>query len=130
MLLHGWPQHWFMWRDVIPALAADRRVIAPDLRGLGWSDAPTERLPRSRSWPTTCSPLLDELGVERFDLIGHDWGAFAGFLICLTAPERVGHYVGCSIPHLWPPQERPSLRRLLNLWYQVALGDAGPRRAA
>ena len=40
VLLHGWPQHWFMWRDVIPGLASDRRVIAPDLRGLGWSDAP------------------------------------------------------------------------------------------
>ena len=69
--------------------------------------------------------VLSELGVERFDLIGHDWGAFTGFLICATAPERVGHYLGCSIPHPWPPQERPSLRRLFNLWYQVALATPG-----
>ena len=125
MLLHGWPQHWFMWRDVIPALASDgRRVIAPDLRGLGWSDAP-KRGYLKQELADDVLALLDELGVERFDLIGHDWGAFAGFLICLGAPERVGHYVGCSIPHLWPPQERPSLRRLLNLWYQVALGTPG-----
>jgi len=127
VLLHGWPQHWFMWRDVIPALASDgRRVIAPDLRGLGWSDAP-QRGYLKQELADDVLALLSELGVERFDLIGHDWGAYAGFLICLTAGgrDRVGHYVGCSIPHLWPPQERPSLRRLLTLWYQVALGSPG-----
>jgi pimeloyl-ACP methyl ester carboxylesterase len=120
VLLHGWPQHWFMWRDVIPALAADHRVIAPDLRGLGWSDAPRSGY-RKDELARDVLALLSELGVERFDLIGHDWGAFAGFHLCLAAPERVGHYVACSIPHLWPPAERPSVRRLLTLWYQVAL---------
>jgi pimeloyl-ACP methyl ester carboxylesterase len=124
VLLHGWPQHWFMWRHVLPALAADHRVIAPDLRGLGWSDAPRSGYLKQELADDVLA-LLSELGVERFDLIGHDWGAYAGFLICLTAPERVGHYVGCSIPHLWPPAERPSVRRLLNLWYQVALGSPG-----
>jgi len=122
VLLHGWPQHWFMWRDVLPPLAADRRVIAPDLRGLGWSDAPRSGY-RKQQLADDVLALLSEMGVERFDLIGHDWGAFAGFLVCLTAPERVGHYLGCSIPHLWPPAERPSVRRLLTLWYQVALGS-------
>ena len=43
MLLHGWPQHWWLWRNVMPELAAaGYRVYAPDLRGLGWSEA-TER---------------------------------------------------------------------------------------
>jgi pimeloyl-ACP methyl ester carboxylesterase len=125
VLLHGWPQHWFMWRDVIPGLVSDgRRVIAPDLRGLGWSDAPKSGYLKQQLADDVLA-VLSELGVERFDLIGHDWGAYAGFLICLTAPERVAHYVGCSIPHLWPPQERPSPRRLLTLWYQVALGSPG-----
>lgn len=124
VLLHGWPQHWFMWRDVIPGLATDRRVIAPDLRGLGWSDAPKSGY-RKQELADDVLALLSEMGVERFDLIGHDWGAYSGFLVCLTAPERVQHYVGCSIPHLWPPQERPSVRRLLMLWYQVALGTPG-----
>jgi pimeloyl-ACP methyl ester carboxylesterase len=124
VLLHGWPQHWFMWRGVLPALARDRRVIAPDLRGLGWSDAPKSGY-RKQVLADDVLALLSELGVERFDLIGHDWGAFAGFLVCMTAPERVGHFLGCSIPHLWPPAERPSVRRLLTLWYQVALGAPG-----
>jgi pimeloyl-ACP methyl ester carboxylesterase len=124
VLLHGWPQHWFMWCHVIPLLIADHRVIAPDLRGLGWSDAPRTGY-RKDVLAQDVLALLSELGVERFELIGHDWGAFAGFHVCLLAPERVGHYVACSIPHLWPPQERPSVRRLLNLWYQVALASPG-----
>jgi pimeloyl-ACP methyl ester carboxylesterase len=124
VLLHGWPQHWFMWRHVIPLLASDHRLIVPDLRGLGWSDAPKKGYLKQELADDVLA-LLTELGVERFDLIGHDWGAFAGFLMCASAPERVQHYVACSIPHLWPPQERPSLKRLLNLWYQVALGTPG-----
>lgn len=124
VLLHGWPQHWFMWRHVIPLLANDHRLIVPDLRGLGWSDAPKQGYLKQELADDVLA-ITSELGVERFDLIGHDWGAFAGFLLCATAPERVGHYVACSIPHLWPPQERPSLKRLMNLWYQVALGTPG-----
>lgn len=124
VLLHGWPQHWFMWRHVIPLLATDHRLIVPDLRGLGWSDAPKSGYLKQELADDVLA-LLSEIGVERFDLIGHDWGAFSGFLLCASAPERVGHYVACSIPHPWPPQERPSLRRLLNLWYQVALATPG-----
>ena len=124
VLLHGWPQHWFMWRHVIPALASDRRVIAPDLRGLGWSDAPRHGYLKQELADDMLA-VLSEMGVERFDLIGHDWGAWAGFLMARRSPERVQRYVACSIPHPWPPQERPSLRRLANLWYQVALGTPG-----
>lgn len=124
VLLHGWPQHWFMWRHVIPLLSTDHRLIVPDLRGLGWSDAPKKGYLKQELADDVLA-VLSEIGVDRFDLIGHDWGAFAGFLMCMSAPERVGHYVACSIPHLWPPKERPSLKRLMTLWYQVALGTPG-----
>ncbi|HEX5375339.1 MAG TPA: alpha/beta fold hydrolase, partial [Solirubrobacterales bacterium] len=40
LLLHGWPQHWYEWRELMPALADRHRVVAMDLRGFGWSDAP------------------------------------------------------------------------------------------
>src|SRR3954465_7585890 len=42
LAVHGWPQHWWMWRKLIPALAAHRRVLLPDLRGLGWSGIPAD----------------------------------------------------------------------------------------
>lgn len=122
VLLHGWPQHWFMWRDVLPLLMADHRVIAPDLRGLGWSDAPRSGY-RKQELADDVLALLDALDLQQVDLIGHDWGAFTGFLMCLSAPERIKHYVACSIPHLWPPGERPSVKRLMTLWYQVALAS-------
>ncbi len=122
LLLHGWPQHWFMWRDVLPLLMADHRVIVPDLRGLGWSDAPRGGY-RKEELASDMLALLDALDLQQVDLIGHDWGAFTGFLMCLREPERIKHYVACSIPHLWPPGERPSLKRLMTLWYQVALAS-------
>jgi pimeloyl-ACP methyl ester carboxylesterase len=124
LLLHGWPQHWWMWRDVLPALARDHRVIAPDLRGLGWSEAPRRGYVKQEMADDNIA-LLDALELDRVDLIGHDWGAFTGFLVCLTAPERIDHFLGCSIPHLWPPAQRPSLRRLSALWYQAALAAPG-----
>ena len=44
LLLHGWPQHWWIWREVIPRLAPHHRLIMPDTRGFGWSEAPRRRL--------------------------------------------------------------------------------------
>ena len=55
LCLHGWPQHWYEWRNLMPALADRYRVIALDLRGFGWSEAPPTAT-RRRTWPTTCSP--------------------------------------------------------------------------
>jgi pimeloyl-ACP methyl ester carboxylesterase len=124
LLLHGWPQHWWMWREILVELARDHRVIAPDLRGLGWSDAPKRGYVKQELADDNIA-LLDALGLDRVDLIAHDWGAFAGFLMCLTAPERIDHFLGCSIPHLWPPGERPGIRRLSALWYQAALAAPG-----
>src|ERR1043165_5813428 len=40
VLVHGWPQHWWAWRKVVPLLAPHGHVLMPDLRGFGWSDAP------------------------------------------------------------------------------------------
>src|ERR671916_187124 len=56
VLLHGWPQHWYEWREVIGPLAAHYRVICPDLRGFGWSEAPPGGAP-SRAPSSTPSPF-------------------------------------------------------------------------
>ena len=107
VLLHGWPQHWFAWRRLIGPLAQRYRVICPDLRGFGWTDAPRGSYLKSEL-ATDVIALLDVLGLERVRLAGHDWGGFAGFLICLEAPERVSHYAVAGMTHPWV-QPQPGL---------------------
>ncbi|MCW3067158.1 MAG: putative hydrolase or acyltransferase of alpha/beta superfamily [Solirubrobacterales bacterium] len=119
ILQHGWPQAWWCWRDVIPALAQHYRVIAPDLRGHGWSECPRSGYEKE-SLAQDLIALLDALGLERVRLVGHDWGAFCGFLACLRAPERFDRFVALSIPHPWT---QPSLRRLPNFAYQALLAS-------
>src|SRR4051812_37789796 len=120
LLVHGWPQHWWVWRKVIPDLARERRVICVDLRGFGWSEAPAG----SYDLPDLASDLLvllDLLEIERVDLIGHDWGGYLGFLLCLRAPERVGHYLALSIVHPWMRPPLPTPNALLRIAYQFLL---------
>jgi pimeloyl-ACP methyl ester carboxylesterase len=124
VLLHGWPQHWWIWRKVIPALAEGRRVICPDLRGFGWSDAPAGDYEVSGFAADTLA-LLDELELEQFDLVGHDWGGYAGFLICLDAPERVRRYLALGIVHPFIEPPKPSLQALQRTAYQFILATPG-----
>jgi pimeloyl-ACP methyl ester carboxylesterase len=125
LLLHGWPQHFYVWRDIAPQLAADHRVICPDLRGFGWSDAPPGRYAK-QTLADDILGLLDALGLDEVDLIAHDWGAWVGFLLCLDHPDRFRHYLALNMYTPWP--DRPSPRALLGLarlWYQVALATPG-----
>jgi pimeloyl-ACP methyl ester carboxylesterase len=125
VLLHGWPQHWFVWRKVAPLLASDRRVICPDLRGFGWSDAPPGRYDK-RTLANDVLALLDALELDQVDLIAHDWGAWAGFLLCLDHPERIRRYVALNMITPWPDPPAPrALLDLLRLWYQVVIATPG-----
>jgi pimeloyl-ACP methyl ester carboxylesterase len=120
LMLHGWPQHWYMWRHVIPPLAERYRVVCPDLRGLGWSEAP----PRGYEKETMASDLLalmDALGLERVRLVGHDWGGLAGFLMCLREPERFERYLVASTAHPWIPFGPKEALNAWRLWYQAVL---------
>jgi pimeloyl-ACP methyl ester carboxylesterase len=98
LLLHGWPQHFYLWRHVIPQLAGGRRLICPDLRGFGWTDAPDGPID-AETFAADAVALLDALGLDRVDLIGHDWGGFSGFLLCLRHPGRVRRFLALSTPH-------------------------------
>lgn len=105
VLLHGWPQHWWAWRRLIGPLSAHYRVICPDLRGFGWTNAPRGSYLKSRLAADVVA-LLDALGLDRVRLAGHDWGAFTGFLLCLDAPDRISHFAAAGMSHLWvkPPE--------------------------
>ena len=129
VLLHGWPQHWWSWRKVMPALARRHRVLAVDLRGMGWSDAP----PGSYAKATLAEDivaLLDAEGLERVRIVGHDWGGFATFLLALGHPDRVERAVVLDVPPPAPPALQPGLLRLpLLLSYQglISLPLVGDR---
>jgi|SRR4051794_3587891 len=117
LFLHGWPQHWYEWRDLMPALADGHRVLAMDLRGFGWSDAPRDGYEKE-NLATDVLAVLDELGLERVKLVGHDWGGWVGFLLCLRAPERFDRYLALNIPHPWI-QMRRALPHSWRLLYQA-----------
>lgn len=118
LLVHGFPDCHDVWRKQIRALvAAGYRVIAPDLRGCGLSDAPAAR--RAYALDTLVADLaalLDELGVARVRLVGHDWGALIGWAFCMAHPGRVHRYVALSVGH---PKAYAggSLEQKLKGWY-------------
>jgi pimeloyl-ACP methyl ester carboxylesterase len=129
LLLHGWPQHWWCWRHLIPALAADHRVLAPDLRGWGWSDAPPGDYAKA-TFAADIVALLDAEGLDRVSVVGHDWGGYTAFLLALEHPERVERMVALDIPPPWPRPPRPRHLALpLVGSYAVALATpvVGPR---
>jgi pimeloyl-ACP methyl ester carboxylesterase len=109
-----------MWREVIPDLARDHRVIAPDLRGAGWSDAPPGDYAKA-GLAQDLERLLDELGVESCVVVGHDWGALIGWLLTVQAPRRVERLVAFSNVHLWPRRTNLNPKAALSITYQFPL---------
>ncbi len=123
LMLHGWPQHWYMWRHQIPRLAKQYHVICPDLRGFGWSEAPESGYEKEQLVDDMVA-LLDALKIDRVRLLAHDWGGWVGFLLCLRQPKRVQRYLALNIPH--PFQKIDSrLLTLWRFWYQVVIASPG-----
>ncbi|MCF0089373.1 MULTISPECIES: alpha/beta hydrolase [unclassified Streptomyces] len=91
VLLHGYPTSSFMFRKLIPLLAGDYHVLAPDHLGFGLSDAPpvTEFTYTFDALADLTSALLDRLGVDRYALYVQDYGAPIGWRLALRHPERI-----------------------------------------
>ena len=97
VLLHGWPSTWYEWREVMPALAEDFRVIAVDLPGLGDSTGS----PPSYDKVTLAryvSGLTDQLGIESFSVAAHDFGAGVAYQVAVQHPERVETLIPMDFP--------------------------------
>ena len=112
LLLHGWPQHWFMWRRIMTALGGEHRLLAPDLRGFGWTEAPGQGYD-AETFAADQVALLEALGIERAHVVGHDWGGWTAMLLGILHPERVDRMVVLNAPHPWP---RLSARVALESW--------------
>ena len=119
ILLHGFPQHWYGWRRLVPLLSGEYRLICVDQRGFGWSDAPAKGYDTD-SRVADILALMDGLGLDKARLIGHDWGAWTGFHLCLRAPERITHFLALNMLHPWP-QHRRLMPQSWRFWYTALL---------
>lgn len=124
VLLHGWPQHWYEWRDVIPLLAPHARVICPDLRGFGWTDVPEGGYEKDQLARDVLA-LLDALGLERVTFAGHDWGGYIGFMLALEHPERIERLLALNVLPPWPPRDARTALDAWRLAYMPVLATPG-----
>jgi pimeloyl-ACP methyl ester carboxylesterase len=98
VMLHGFPQHWWQWRAIAPAVAArGYRVICPDLRGSGWTEADRPGFERE-SMLRDMIAVLDAMGVRRAHLVSHDLGAVVAGQLAYAHPERVRTALQFSVP--------------------------------
>jgi pimeloyl-ACP methyl ester carboxylesterase len=120
LLVHGWPQTWYAWRLVMPALARDFEVIAVDQRGIGLSDKPRDGYDH-RTLADDLVALMEALGHERFVMCGTDTGMTIAYALAADHPERLERLVvsearlpgiSPSPPLFLPPELNPRLWHL------------------
>ncbi|KAG0489929.1 hypothetical protein HPP92_006792 [Vanilla planifolia] len=102
LFVHGFPDLWYTWRHQIVSLA-DRgyHAVAPDLRGYGDSDAPSEIAAYSILHIVgDLVALIDSLGQDKVFVVGHDWGAIVAWSLCIFRPDKVKALVNLSVPFL------------------------------
>ncbi|HXW39270.1 MAG TPA: alpha/beta fold hydrolase [Acidimicrobiales bacterium] len=120
VLLHGFPDRGRLWRHQVPVLAeAGYQVVVPDLRGYGASDKPEEvEAYGLLDVVGDVLAVLDDLGVPRAHVVGHDWGAAVAWMLASFVPDRVGHLAALSVGH--PRSFRTAgIPQLEKSWYML-----------
>jgi pimeloyl-ACP methyl ester carboxylesterase len=97
LLVHGWPETWYAWRLLMPALARDFTVIAVDQRGIGLTDKPQDGYD-SATLASDLVALMDALGHQRFAVVGHDTGYIIGYALAADQRDRVARVALAEIP--------------------------------
>ena len=97
LLVHGWPENWYAWRLVMPALAREFEVIAVDQRGIGLSGKPKDGYDTG-TLAKDLVALMDALGHDRFAVVGHDTGLAIGYALAADHPDRVERVALIDIP--------------------------------
>jgi pimeloyl-ACP methyl ester carboxylesterase len=134
LLCHGFPECWYSWRHQLAALAAAGfHAVAPDQRGYGQTDAPTE-INRYTLLHLVGDMvgLLDTLGVERAVIAGHDWGAPVAWLAAQLRPDRFQAVIALSVPFRARERGRPTTLMPQTeeaVWYQLYFQEPGVAEA-
>ena len=97
LLVHGWPQTWYAWRLVMPALARGFTVVVPDQRGTGLSGKPADGYDTA-TLAGDLVALMDALGHGRFAVAGHDTGMWIGYALAADHPSRVDRLAVAETP--------------------------------
>jgi pimeloyl-ACP methyl ester carboxylesterase len=123
LLLHGWPESPAGFEKISSRLhEAGFRTIAPFLRGFGdtcFLSAATPRVGVAAALAQDALDLMDGLGIQRFAVIGHDWGARTGYALAALAPERLSSL--CALSLAFQPRfefRTPSYEQSRRFWYQ------------
>lgn len=134
VLLHGFPEFWYSWREQIAPLAkAGYRVVAPDLRGYDLSSKPGAYTDYTADKPAAdIRGLIRALGSDTATVVGHDWGGSVAWTLAMNSPEVVDRLVILNAAH--PRKLNEGLknpRQLLRSWYFFYFQFAGlPERRA
>lgn len=128
IMYHGWPQHWWMWRRQIPFFARHFRVIVPDLRGFGWSDATPGGYLKD-DLADDLVKLVHALGYKQVRLLSHDWGGWIGFIASAKHPGLITQHFATNIPPIWPKLSLQMIPATLRFGYMVRIATPffGPR---
>jgi pimeloyl-ACP methyl ester carboxylesterase len=122
LLIHGWPGFWYEWHLNIVPLSQRFDVIAPDMRGAGYSDKP-DVAPEAGYTDTAMAEdiraLLDALGIEKVRIVSHDFGAVWVQRFARTYPERLEKLMLFDPPYPGIGARWFELPHILNSWYQI-----------
>ncbi|WP_197379733.1 alpha/beta fold hydrolase [Mycolicibacterium mengxianglii] len=119
LLVHGWPETWYAWRLVMPALARHFTVVAVDRRGSGLSDKPFDGYD-SATLANDMVELMAALHHERFAVVGHDVGMWIAYALAADHPDRIEclTVVEAAVPGLTPAPEIAEVQDRSNaLWH-------------
>jgi pimeloyl-ACP methyl ester carboxylesterase len=100
LFLHGFPEFWYEWKDLIPEFAKDHHAVAPDMRGYNLSDKP-EAVEQYRV-PVIVEDiraLAVKLKARKFVLVGHDWGGVIAWAFAAAHPEMLDKLIIVNAPH-------------------------------
>ena len=100
VLIHGFPDFWYSWREQIPALAEHFQVVALDMRGYNLSDQPAgvENYTMDKL-VADVDAVVNHLGRERAIIVGHDWGGMVAWTYAMTHPDTTERLVILNLPH-------------------------------
>ena len=120
VLLHGFPEFWYSWRNQIPVLAAHFTVVAPDLRRYSLSDKPARI--KDYELPTLVADVVElirSFGADQAIVAGHDWGGAIAWEMALTRPDVIRRLIILNAPHprLFVQNLIMNPRQMLRSWY-------------